>query len=115
MNMDNEDFVRLYQTDPFVALISRMRAEAWVSGYEAARRDAETAAGDGSGMIRPDNQHFEIVAALRRDGGSQLMRRAVMDLTNAASRAEANQVLTLAAFARATSHVPPHGGPDTAC
>lgn len=111
MSMDNEDFIRLYQTDPFVALISRMRAEAWVSGYEAARRDAETAADDGSGLIRPDNQHFEIVAALRRDGGSHLVRRALMDLTNAASRAEANQVLTLAALARVTSHDTSQGHP----
>lgn len=96
----DEDFVRLYQTDPYVALVARMRAEAWALGYEAARRDAEAVIDDGTGVIRPDNPHFAVVAALRWNEGSRLVRRAMRELADARNRSEQAFVLALAGLGK---------------
>lgn len=97
--MNKDEFARIYQRDPYTAMIARMYADAWALGYEAARRDVVGVTSDETDRVVPGNPLAPACDVLYSSDGSQLRNRALAELFERQQAAEIQFVLALASLA----------------
>lgn len=99
MTDDARDFIRQFNYDAYLALIVKMRAEAWADGYDAARRDVTRL--DDRGVFQPDHPLYPAVAKLDEESGPNLRNRAYRELLDAQAPAEREAVVAMAMLGQA--------------
>jgi len=99
MNEEQNHFLHRFQTDAYLAMVAKMRAQAWAEGYDQCRRDVWAHA---EGAVRPGHPLYDITAYIDRNSYSGLVNQAHREMLYKAHEAERKAMIALADLGRFT-------------